>query len=310
MTALLLYHVFSLTTNCLLGVQLGALNLLITNPRDMAGLVREMKHSRFTLITGVNTLYNALLNTAGFAGIAVSRFKLVLAGDAAVQRAVAERWRAATNVPIVEGYGLTETSPFVTSNLLESEYTGSIGMSLPSTEVGIRDDDNRELPVGGEGEIWVRGPQVMKGYWRRPEETANAITPDGWLRTGDIGRMDERGFIRITDRKKDMILVSGFTVYPNEIESVLAMHPGVLECAVIGVLDRVTGEAVKAFVVSKDPELTADALIRFCRQNLTNYKVPKIVEFRTDLPKSPIGKILRRELRPPRKHKHAAQTPP
>ena len=298
-TALPLYHVFSLTVNCLLCVQLGALNLLITNARDMAGMVRELKHARFTLISGVNTLYNSLMNTAGFADIDLSRLKLSMAGGAAVQRVVAERWRAMTNVSILEGYGLTETSPLVTSNPMQSEYTGSIGMPMPSTEVGIRDDDGRELPVGAEGEIWVRGPQVMKGYWRKPEETANAITPEGWLRTGDIGRMDEMGFIRITDRKKDMILVSGFNVYPNEIESVLATHPDVLECAVIGVPDLVTGEAVKAFVVSKNPELTAETLVRFCRQNLTNYKTPKNVEFRVDLPKTPVGKILRRELRPP-----------
>ncbi len=297
-TALPLYHVFSLTANCLLGIQLGVQNFLITNPRDIAGLVRELKQSRFTLMTGVNTLYNALANAEGFAGIDFSGLKLALAGGAAVQRAVAERWHAITNVPIVEGYGLTETSPVVTSNLLESGFTGSIGMPLPSTEVSIRDDEGRELPLGGEGEIWVRGPQVMKGYWRKPEETKNVITPDGWLRTGDIARMDEHGFIRITDRKKDMILVSGFNVYPNEIESVLASHPGVLECAVIGVRDPVTGEAVKAFVVSKDKALTAEALIRYCRESLTSYKVPKIVEFRTDLPKTPIGKILRRELRP------------
>ncbi len=297
-TALPLYHVFALTMNCLLPIQLGALNHLIANARDIPGMVKELSNTRFTLITGVNTLYNALLNHPDFSNIDFRPVKVVLAGGASVQRAVAERWRAATGKPIVEGYGLTETSPFVTSNLLDSEYTGSIGMPLPSTEVSIRDDDGREVKLGEEGELWVRGPQVMKGYWQKLEETRNVITDDGWLRTGDIGVMDEQGMIRITDRKKDMILVSGFNVYPNEIESVLAAHPGVLECAVIGVPDRVTGEAVKAFIVPKHPGLTPEALIQFSRQSLTNYKVPKQIEFRNDLPKSPIGKILRRELRP------------
>jgi long-chain acyl-CoA synthetase len=304
-TALPLYHVFSLTMNCLLGVQLGALNNLVANPRDIPGLINEMKKNRFTLFTGVNTLYNALLNNPELGAIDFRRVKLMLAGGAAVQRAVAERWRAATGKPIVEGYGLTETSPFVTSNLLDSEYNGSIGMPLPSTDVSIRDDDGREVALGEEGEIWVRGPQVMKGYWHRPEETSNTITSDGWLRTGDVGRMDRQGLIRITDRKKDMILVSGFNVYPNEVESVLASHPGVLECAVIGVPDPVTGEAVKAFVIAKDPELKMESLVQFCRQNLTNYKVPKLIEFRTELPKSPIGKILRRELRTAREEEEA-----
>jgi len=246
----------------------------------------------------VNTLYNALLNNPELSGVDFSPVKLVLAGGASVQRAVAERWRAATGKPIVEGYGLTETSPFVSCNLLDSEYTGSIGMPLPSTEVSIRDDGGREAGLGQEGELWVRGPQVMKGYWQKPEETRNVITSDGWLRTGDISVMDERGMIRITDRKKDMILVSGFNVYPNEVESILAAHPGVLECAVVGVPDPVTGEAVKAFVIPKDPGLTPESLVRFCRESLTNYKIPKQIEFRTELPKSPIGKILRRELRP------------
>jgi len=297
-TPLPLYHVFALTMNCLLPIQLGALNHLIINPRDIPGMVKELTGTRFTLITGVNTLYNALLNNADFSKIDFSPVRLVLAGGAAVQRSVAERWRAATGKPIVEGYGLTETSPFVSCNLLGSEYNGSIGMPLPSTDVSIRDDDGREVGVGKEGELWVRGPQVMKGYWQKPEETRNVITPDGWLRTGDVGVMDERGMIRITDRKKDMILVSGFNVYPNEIEAIIAAHPGVVECAVIGVPDPVTGEAVKAFVILKDPGLTAESLVRFCRESLTNYKVPKQIEFRSKLPKSPIGKILRRELRP------------
>jgi long-chain acyl-CoA synthetase len=297
-TALPLYHVFALTMNCLLPLQLGALNHLIVNPRDISGMVKELRDTRFTIITGVNTLYNALLNHPDFSSIDFSPVKLVLAGGAAVQRPVAERWRAITGKPIVEGYGLTETSPFVTSNLLDSEYSGSIGMPLPSTDVSIRDDAGREVNLGEEGELWVRGPQVMKGYWQKPEETRNVITPDGWLRTGDVAVMDEQGMIRITDRKKDMILVSGFNVYPNEVESILAGHPGVLECAVVGVPDPITGEAVKAFVIPKDQALTAESLVLFCRESLTNYKVPKQIEFRKELPKSPIGKILRRALRP------------
>jgi long-chain acyl-CoA synthetase len=296
-TALPLYHIFSFTTNCLLFIKLGGLNLLITNPRDLPGFVKELKQSRFTVISGVNTLFNGLLNTPGFEGVDFSCFKLALGGGAAVHRAVAERWQALTLRPLVEGYGLTEASPFVTSNLLDVGYSGTIGLPMPSTDVSIRDDDNYELPLGSEGELCVRGPQVMRGYWNRPEETANSITADGWLRTGDIAVMDERGYIRITDRKKDMILVSGFNVYPNEVEGVIAGIPGVVECAVVGMPDSVMGEVVKAFVVSNSPGLSQETIVSFCRKNLTNYKVPKLVEFRVDLPKSPIGKVLRRELR-------------
>ena len=297
-TALPLYHIFSLTTNCLLCMNKGALNLLITNPRDMRGFVKELRKSHFTLITGVNTLFNGLLHTPGFAGLDFSGLKVSLGGGAAVQRVVAERWREVTGNNLVQGYGLTETSPFVSCNLFNTEYNGTVGPPMPSTEVAILDDEDREVALGHEGEICVRGPQVMQGYWQRPEETENAMTPDGWLRTGDIGVIDERGFLRITDRKKDMILVSGFNVYPNEVESVVAAHPGVTECAVIGVPDRTSGEAVKAFIVRKDPDLTPESVVAFCRQNLTNYKLPRQIEFRNDLPKNQIGKVLRRELRP------------
>ena len=296
-TALPMYHVFSLTTNCLLFIKLGGLNLLITNPRDMPGFVKELNTTPWTVMTGVNTLFNGLLNTPGFESLDFSRLKFALGGGAAVHRTVAERWQAVTRRPIFQGYGLTETSPFVTCSPLDGEYSGSIGLPIPSTEIAIMDDENRELPPGAEGEICVKGPQVMAGYWQLPGETAAAFTPDGWLRTGDIGIMDEDGYMRITDRKKDMILVSGFNVYPNEIENVIAAVPGVVECGVIGVPDIIAGELVKAFVVSDNPSLSADQIVDFCRQNLTNYKVPKIVEFRSELPKTPVGKILRRELR-------------
>jgi long-chain acyl-CoA synthetase len=296
-TALPMYHVFSLTANCLLFIKLGGLNLLITNPRDLPGFVKELLKTPWTTITGVNTLFNGLLNTPGFEAVDFSRMKFALGGGAAIHRAVAERWQAVTGRPIVQGYGLTETSPFVSCNPLDIEYTGSIGLPLPSTEIAMMDEQNRELPPGATGEICVKGPQVMAGYWQMPGETAAAFTPDGWLRTGDIGVMDADGYLRITDRKKDMILVSGFNVYPNEVEEVIAAMPGVVECGVIGVPDSVTGEAVKAFVVTHDSNLTAEEIIAFCRENLTNYKVPKIVEFRSELPKTPVGKILRRELR-------------
>jgi long-chain acyl-CoA synthetase len=296
-TALPMYHVFSLTTNCLLFIKLGGLNLLITNPRDMPGFVKELKKTAWTVTTGVNTLFNGLLNTPGFDSLDFSHLKFALGGGAAVHSTVAERWKAVTGRPILQGYGLTETSPFVSCTPLDTEYSGSIGLPLPSTEIAIKDDENRDLPPGVEGEICVKGPQVMAGYWQMPGETAAAFTPDGWLRTGDIGVMDENGFMRITDRKKDMILVSGFNVYPNEIENVVAAVPGVVECGVIGVPDIIAGEVVKAFVVSTDPNLSADQVVAFCRQNLTGYKVPKLVEFRSELPKSPVGKILRRELR-------------
>jgi len=296
-TALPMYHVFSLTTNCLLFIKLGGMNLLITNPKDMAGFVKELKKTPWTVTTGVNTLFNGLLNTPGFETVDFSRFKFALGGGAAVHNTVAERWKAVTGRPIFQGYGLTETSPFVSCSPLDGEYSPSIGLPLPSTEVAIVDDGGRQMAPGGEGEICVKGPQVMAGYWQLPGETASAFTPDGWLRTGDIGIMDDDGYMRITDRKKDMILVSGFNVYPNEIENVIAAVPGVVECGVIGVPDIIAGELVKAFVVSDNPSLSAEQIVAFCRQNLTNYKVPRMVEFRTELPKTPVGKILRRELR-------------
>lgn len=296
-TALPMYHVFSLTTNCLLFISLGGLNLLITNPKDMPGFVKELRHTPWTVTTGVNTLFNGLLNTPGFENLDFSHLKFALGGGAAVHRTVAERWQAVTGKHILQGYGLTETSPFVSCNPLDQAFSGSIGLPLPSTEVAIMDEEGRHLSIGAEGEICVKGPQVMAGYWQMPGETAAAFTPDGWLRTGDIGIMDENGFMRITDRKKDMILVSGFNVYPNEIENIIAAVPGVVECGVIGVPDMIAGEVVKAFVVSADPSLTADRILSHCRQNLTRYKVPRIVEFRSALPKTPVGKILRRELR-------------
>ena len=297
-TALPLYHIFSLTANCLTFMRVGGHNILITNPRDMPGFVKELSKVRFTGISGVNTLFNGLLHTPGFERLDFSALKLCLSGGMALQRAVAERWQQVTGVSLIEGYGLTETSPAVTFNpLTVIEYNGSIGLPFPSTDLSIRDDDGRELGIGEAGEICVRGPQVMRGYWNRPEETAQVMTADGYLRTGDIGVMDERGYTRIVDRKKDMILVSGFNVYPNEIEDVVAHHPGVLEVAAVGVPNEKTGEAVKLVVVKKDPALTAEALIKYCRQNLTAYKVPHLVEFRTELPKTNVGKILRRLLR-------------
>ena len=297
-TALPLYHIFSLTANCLTFMRVGGHNILITNPRDMPGFVKELSKVRFTGISGVNTLFNGLLHTPGFERLDFSALKLCLSGGMALQRAVAERWQQVTGVSLIEGYGLTETSPAVTFNpLTVIEYNGSIGLPFPSTDLSIRDDDGRELGIGEAGEICVRGPQVMRGYWNRPEETAQVMTADGYLRTGDIGVMDERGYTRIVDRKKDMILVSGFNVYPNEIEDVVAHHPGVLEVAAVGVPNEKTGEAVKLVVVKKDPALTAETLIEYCRQNLTAYKVPRHVEFRAELPKSNVGKILRRLLR-------------
>ena len=297
-TALPLYHIFSLTANCLTFMKAGGHNILITNPRDMPGFVKELGKVRFTAITGVNTLFNGLLHTPGFDRLDFSTLKISLGGGMAVQRAVAENWRKVTGTPLIEAYGLTETSPAACINPLSlPEYNGSIGLPLPSTDLSIRDDDGRELGVGEAGEICIRGPQVMRGYWNRPEETAQVMTKDGYLRTGDIGVMDERGYVRIVDRKKDMILVSGFNVYPNEIEDVVAHHPGVLEVAAVGVPDEKTGEAVKLVVVKKDPALTTEALIEYCRQNLTAYKMPRLVEFRTELPKTNVGKILRRLLR-------------
>ena len=297
-TALPLYHIFSLTVNAILMTYFGGENVLITNPRDIPAFIKTLKKSRWSAITGVNTLYNALLHHPGFASVDCSRVKFALAGGMAVQRAVAERWKKATGIPLIEGYGLTETSPVVTANPLDiKDYTGSIGMPLPSTEVTLRDDDDCEVAAGQPGELCVRGPQVMKGYWNRPEETAKVMDLDCWLRTGDIARMDDEGLLYIVDRKKDMILVSGFNVYPNEIEDVVARHPGVLEVAAIGVPDEHSGEVVKLFVVKKDPALTEAALKQYCHDQLTGYKRPRYIEFRKDLPKSNVGKILRRELR-------------
>ncbi len=297
-TALPLYHIFSLTANCLTFMKVGGHNILITNPRDLPGFVKELGKVRFTIMTGVNTLFNALLHTPGFDRLDFGALKISLGGGMAVQRAVAENWRRVTGTPLIEAYGLTETAPAACINPLTLiDYNGSIGLPIPSTELSIRDDEDRELGIGEAGEICIRGPQVMRGYWNRPEETAKVMTPDGFLRTGDIGVVDEKGYTRIVDRKKDMILVSGFNVYPNEIEDVVALHPGVLEVAAVGVSDEKSGEAVKIVVVRKDPGLTAEALIEHCRQRLTAYKVPRRVEFRTELPKTNVGKILRRALR-------------
>ncbi len=297
-TALPLYHIFALTANCLTFMKIGGLNHLITNPRDMKGFVAELGKVKYTSITGVNTLFNGLLNTPGFDQLDFSSLRMTLGGGMAVQRAVADRWKKVTGSTLAEAYGLTETSPAVCINPLDlAEYNGSIGLPIPSTEVSVQDDDGKRLPSGETGELCVRGPQVMKGYWNRPEETSKVIDADGWLHTGDIARMDEKGFFYIVDRKKDMILVSGFNVYPNEIEDVVAMMPGILEVAAIGVPDDKSGEAVKLVVVKKDPSLTSDAIRAHCRTELTGYKQPKLIEFRESLPKSNVGKILRRELR-------------
>jgi long-chain acyl-CoA synthetase len=305
-TPLPLYHIFSLTANCLTFMTLGGENVLITNPRDIPGFVRELGRHRFTAFTGVNTLFNALLNNADFHKLDFSPLQMSLGGGMAVQKAVAERWQEVTGKPLIEAYGLTETSPAVTINPLDlQQYNGSIGLPVPSTDIELRGDDGHAVPPGKPGEIWVKGPQVMAGYWHRPDETAKVIDDRGWLATGDVGVMDERGFVRIVDRKKDMILVSGFNVYPNEIEAVVAMYPGVLECAAIGAPDEKSGEAVHLFVVKKDSSLTAAALLEHCRAHLTGYKCPREVEFRDELPKSNVGKILRRELREEMKRKVA-----
>jgi long-chain acyl-CoA synthetase len=297
-TALPLYHIFSLEANCL-GMMLdGGENILITNPRDMPGFVKEMGKHPFVYITGVNTLFAGLVNTPGFADLDFSHLALTVGGGMAVQEAVAKEWQAATGKTIVQAYGLTETSPAAIINPLDiTEFSKALGLPISSTEVCICDDDGKKLATGEIGEICIRGPQVMEGYWNRPEETAKVMFDGGWLRTGDVGRMDERGFVFIEDRKKDMILVSGFNVYPNEIESVVVEMPGVLEAAAVGKADEKSGEIVKLFVVRKDPALTADEIISYCRENLTGYKVPKEVVFRDELPKTNVGKILRRELR-------------
>ncbi len=300
--ALPLYHIFALTVCFLLAMRSGGVNLLIPNPRDIPGFIKELMKYQVNSIPAVNTLYNALVNHPDFKKIDFSKLKISSGGGMATQRPVAEKWKSTTGCSIAEGYGLSETSPTLTSNTgMMGEFTGTIGLPVPSTYISIRDDDGNEVPLGQAGEICAKGPQVMAGYWNRPDETARVMTKDGYFRTGDIGIMSPDGSTRIVDRKKDMILVSGFNVYPNEIEEVIASHPGVLECAVIGVADTKSGEAVKAFIVKKDPNLTADDIIKFCHGQLTNYKVPKQIEFRTELPKTNVGKILRRQLRDEKK---------
>ena len=297
-TALPLYHIFALMANCLTFLKLGATNLLILNPRDIPAFVKSLSQEKFTAITGVNTLFNALLNNSDFKELDFSHLKLALGGGMAVQEAVADRWLKATGTPLTQAYGLTETSPAVTINPLDRrDFTGSIGMPVPSTEIAIRGASEEDLDIGEIGEICVRGPQVTPGYWNRPEETEEAFDSDGFLRTGDIGLVDERGYIFIKDRKKDMILVSGFNVYPNEVEAVIAEHPDIVEAAAVGVPDEHSGESVQLFVISRNPALTEGEVIDFCRKKLTRYKCPRKVVFRDDLPRSNVGKILRRELR-------------
>jgi long-chain acyl-CoA synthetase len=298
-TALPLYHIFALTGNCLAFMKRGAHNVLIVNPRDLPKFVAELAKYRFSVITGVNTLFNALMNTPGFSGLDFSRLKLSLGGGMAVQRAVAERWRKVTGAPLLEAYGLTETSPGATINPLvdDFEYNGTAGLPIPSTIVTIRDDDGRILPLGETGEICIAGPQVMQGYWQRPDETAKVMTSDGAFRTGDIGLITPGGYVKIVDRKKDMILVSGFNVYPNEVEDVVAAMPGVLEVCAVAAPDERSGEVVRVVIVRKDPALTKEQVVEHCRKELTGYKVPKIVEFWKELPKSNVGKVLRREVK-------------
>ncbi|MDQ5766995.1 AMP-binding protein [Thiothrix subterranea] len=296
-TALPLYHVFALTANALFALKMGAKNVLITNPRDLPAFIKDLAHEPFTFITGVNTLYNALLNQPDLQKVDFSRLKIALGGGMAVQKSVAERWKALTGVTLLEAYGLTETSPAVCINPVDlTDYNGMIGLPIPSTDISIRDLDGNELDVGEAGELWVRGPQVMQGYWQRPDETANIMSGD-WLRTGDVAVINERGFIKLVDRLKDMVLVSGFNVYPNEVEDVLASHPKVLEAGVIGVKNEHSGEVVKAFVVKKDQSLTLEELKAYCRKELSAYKCPKQIVFVESLPKSNVGKILRKELR-------------
>lgn len=297
-TPLPLYHIFSLTANCFIFNSVGALNVLITNPRDIPGFVKELQKWKFTAITGVNTLFNGLLNNEDFCKLDFSHLKVALGGGMAVQKAVADKWKAVTGRPLIEAYGLTETSPAACINPMTlKDFNGLIGLPIPSTEIEIKDDNGKTLPLGEIGEICIRGPQVMAGYYNRPEETAKVMTQDGFFKTGDLGFMNEQGYSKIVDRKKDMILVSGFNVYPNELEDVITQHPKVLECAAIGIPDEKSGEVVKVFIVKKDESLTKDELIKFCRENLTSYKVPKLIEFRTELPKSNVGKILRKDLR-------------
>jgi long-chain acyl-CoA synthetase len=297
-TPLPLYHIFSLTANCFIFNSVGALNVLITNPRDIPGFVKELQKWKFTSITGVNTLFNGLLNNEEFRKLDFSHLKVTLGGGMAVQKAVAERWKEVTGRPLIEAYGLTETSPAACINPMSlKDYNGFIGLPIPSTEVEIKDDNGKTLPLGEIGEICIRGPQVMAGYYNRPEETAKVMTPDGFFKTGDLGFMNEMGYSKIVDRKKDMILVSGFNVYPNELEDVIVQNSKVLECAAIGIPDEKSGEVVKVFVVKKDESLTQEELMKFCREHLTSYKVPKMIEFRKELPKSNVGKILRKDLR-------------
>jgi long-chain acyl-CoA synthetase len=296
--ALPLYHIFALTVNSLMGIAMGGHNILIANPRDIPAFVKELQKHKVHVFPGLNTLFNALMNNPDFGKVDFSSMILALGGGMAVQRPVAERWQAMTGTAITEGYGLSETSPVATANRFDmQEFTGMIGLPLPSTDIVIRDEEGNGLPLGEVGEICIRGPQVMAGYWQRPDETAKVMTEDGFFRSGDMGYMDDRGYTKIVDRKKDMILVSGFNVYPNEVEEVAAMHPGVLESAAIGVPDPHSGEVVKLFVVKKDPDLTEEDLREHCAANLTGYKRPRLIEFRTELPKSNVGKILRRELR-------------
>lgn len=296
-TALPLYHIFALTANCLTFCQYGAKNILITNPRDMPGFVKELSKYKFTILPGVNTLFNGLLNTPGFADLDFSSFKFSLGGGMAVQKGTATRWKEVTGCTLAEAYGLTETSPAACMNKVPmEEYNGSIGLPIPSTDCQIQDDEGNPLPIGEPGELCIKGPQVMLGYLNRPEETAKTIV-DGWLKTGDVATMDEHGYFRIVDRKKDMILVSGFNVYPNEIEDAACLHEEIIECAAIGVADEKSGEIVKLFVVRKTESLTDKDVINHCRTNLTGYKVPKLIEFRDELPKSNVGKILRKDLR-------------
>jgi len=303
-TALPMYHIFALTGSCLTNIKIGAHNVLITNPRDMPGFVKELGKYRFSFMSGVNTLFAGLMNTPGFSQLDFSALKLTLGGGMAVQRAVADRWKSITGCALLEAYGLTETSPGACINpLVEGfEYNGTAGLPIPSTVVTIRDDDCRILPLGDTGEICIAGPQVMKGYWNRPDETAKVMTPDGAFRTGDIGLMTPEGYVKIVDRKKDMISVSGFKVFPNEVEDVIAMLPGVAEVCAVAAADERSGEVVRVVIVKKDPALTKEQVLEHCKKNLTGYKIPKIVEFWKELPKTNVGKVLRREVKdsPPR----------